>query len=347
MFSLVAQSSTPFDANWFLSTTAQSAAALVAIIGGFLISRLISLVADKSLLVQNLDELRSRRQVKEMEFERFQKIVSTKTHKWFLDDNLLNIVENRGNSNFAKMVEDFNRLGSDPQDIAEYANTLKAVVTRAFKDIAIVRTETGRLPLTREDMRLEGIRIGSEHDEEIYEIVASLLARPTDVESVFAENDPLAESLSPLQSEAATIADDASTPDIALSRHDAAIKERNRLNEELSVIGGEINLLESRIPGKEQQRRIIQGFAVLAYFSLVGIVYPLYLLSRNPLVAHGSTRSLVLFGFISGFIALLIFIWSAVADLSVMERSVKKAQEPRSKSERRSFGTREEHLFSK
>lgn len=37
----------PVDPNWLLSTEAQSAAALVAIIGGFLVSRLVSLSSER------------------------------------------------------------------------------------------------------------------------------------------------------------------------------------------------------------------------------------------------------------------------------------------------------------
>jgi hypothetical protein len=51
------------------------------------------------------------------------------------------------------------------------------------------------------------------------------------------------------------------------------------------VITGEIELLELRLPALAQQRWLIQGFMILAYFSAVGIVYPLFLMTRNPVVA--------------------------------------------------------------
>jgi len=45
------------DPNWFLSTVAQSTAALVAIIGGLLISRLVSLAADRDGLIRTRQRL--------------------------------------------------------------------------------------------------------------------------------------------------------------------------------------------------------------------------------------------------------------------------------------------------
>jgi hypothetical protein len=46
------------DPNWLYSTEAQAAAALVAIIGGFLVSRLVSLSAERQGLQQRLDQIK-------------------------------------------------------------------------------------------------------------------------------------------------------------------------------------------------------------------------------------------------------------------------------------------------
>jgi len=69
-----------------------------------------------------------------------------------------------------------------------------------------------------------------------------------------------------------------------------------------------------------QQRWLINGFLILAYFSVIGIVYPLYLMTRNPVVADATARETVLLGFVSGLVALLAFIWSAVSDLKGFEK---------------------------
>jgi hypothetical protein len=50
------------DPNWLLSTTAQSAAALVAIVGSFLVSRVISLVGQRESLEHRLDVIDGERE---------------------------------------------------------------------------------------------------------------------------------------------------------------------------------------------------------------------------------------------------------------------------------------------
>ena len=322
----------PFDPNLFLSTTAQATAALVAIIGGFLVSRLIGLVSEKTQQVQSLAELQSKRRVKDAELEKFNHTVGTGIQRWFREDNLDDILEKRGDSNYTKMVDDFDVTGSDRQEVSEYANHLKNTVTRAFKELERVYKAPGNIPESPTKIRTDGIQIDPGHDEEIFQRVAAHISATRQL--VLAESEAQEGNSSNSQSSSPTEATDLSAlaptvppvPTLVTSRHDAAIKERDRLKEELGVIIGEIELLEFRLPEMAQQRWLIAGFAILAYFSAVGIVYPLYLMTRNPVVAIASDRSKVLLGFISGLIALLAFIWSAVADLRAIEKGVSKKE---------------------
>lgn len=310
----------PYDPNLFLSTTAQATAALVAIIGGFLVSRLISLVSEKSQQSQSLEELRSRRRVKDAELEKFKNTVNSGIQKWFREDNLDNILENRGNSNYTKMVDDFDTTGNDRQVIAEYANNLKSVVTRAFKELEEVYKSSPTIPNSSAKMRADGIRIDPGHDEEIFERVAVHSSAIRESGDQLPEVDPHNDSAPQKGTSSDQVESPPAIPTIVSSRHDAAIKERDRLNEELGIIVGQIKLLESRLPAMAQQTWLIQGFVILAYFSVIGIVYPLYLMTRNPVVADATARETVLFGFISGLVALLAFIWSAVSDLRGFEK---------------------------
>ena len=327
-----------FDPNWFLSTDAQATAALVAIIGGFLVSRLIGLVSEKTQQVQSLAELQSKRRVKDAELEKFNRTVGTGIQRWFREDNLDDILEKRGDSNYTKMVDDFDVSGSDRQEISEYANQLKNIVTRAFQELERVYKAPADIPESTTKIRSDGIQIDPGHDEEIFQRVAAHISANRQL--LIAENEAQEANNANPQSTAPTEATDLSAltpvvppvPTLVTSRHDAAIKERDRLKEELGVIIGEIELLESRLPEMSQQRWLIAGFGILAYFSAVGIVYPLYLMTRNPVVANASDRSKVLIGFITGLIALLAFIWSAVVDLRVIEKRVEKPKETSSTS---------------
>ena len=243
-----------YDPNWLFSTTAQATAALLAIIGGFLISRLISILAEKSQQIQSLAELRNR-----------------------------------------------DRVNKFPASIAQSCI----------------------------EMRADGVRIESPHDEEIFERVAAHISSLRLLERVDLDDELHMrgnERESPVEM---TSESDHASPDFVFERRDAAIKERDRLNEELGVIHGKIELIESHLPAMAQTKRLIQGFMILAYFSLVGIVYPLYLMTRNPVVATASERTYVLMGFISGLLALLVFIWKSVADLQGIEKHLARVQKER------------------
>ena len=325
-----------FDPNLFLSTTAQSTAALVAIIGGFLVSRLIGLVSEKTQQVQSLAELQSKRRVKDAELEKFNHTVGTGIQRWFREDNLEDILERRGDSNYTKMVDDFDVSGSDRQEIAEYANQLKNVVTRAFQELERVYKAPAEIPESTTKIRSDGIQIDPGHDEEIFQRVSAHISATRQLILAEKEAQEANNSKNPSDTEAIDLS--ALTPvvppvpTLVTSRHDAAIKERDRLKEELGVIIGEIKILEFRLPEMAQQRWLIAGFGILAYFSAVGIVYPLYLMTRNPVVANASDRSKVLIGFITGLVALLAFIWSAVVDLRAIEKGVEKPKEASSTS---------------
>lgn len=54
---MIAQSFPMFDANWLLATLVQSSAALVAIVGGFLISRVVDLASRRDQLASQIREL--------------------------------------------------------------------------------------------------------------------------------------------------------------------------------------------------------------------------------------------------------------------------------------------------
>jgi hypothetical protein len=272
-------------------------------------------LAEKSQKIQSLGELKNKRRIKDAELGKFQKTVTTSTHKWFREENLASIIENMGNANFTKMVDEFKTIGSERQDIALYANELKSLVTRAYQELNARYKVPQNPPPSIAEMRSDGIRIESTNDEEIFELVAANIFRANLDDRSRPEPTAIKESAVPTLPGEDVAGLDPSTPKIVYERHDSAIKERDRLKEELGVIDGEIVLLESQLPALGQPKRLFLGLIILTYFSAVGIVYPLYLMSSNPVGVTSAQRSLVLYGFVSGLLILIVFILRAVADL--------------------------------
>jgi hypothetical protein len=319
MRSALPSSSIAYDPNWFLSTIAQSTAALVAIVGGFLISRLISTVTEKSNYLHSLAELEGRKEIVMADLEQVHRTILDRTQQLFRESHLKEIIEKRGDLDTFEMVRTFDVTGGELSDISQYVLTLKDLVKSAYANLEEKYPKPANPPDDWSKLRYEGIRIESSHDGDIYGRVAVEIAIQRDRQSAKTNSFLVSNSESP--SIPTTPLD---TPKIDLERQDTQIGKRSDLRSALNLIDSEISLIQIKLPSVTNPVRLQQGFGVLAYFGIVGIIYPLYIMTKNPVTAVASVRNRVLIGFVSGFIALLIFIWKALVDLKVITNPNKK-----------------------
>src|SRR4051812_44540856 len=93
------------DPNWLMSTTAQSAAAIVAIVGGFLVSRLITANSSREALQarqrESIDRLRSFEQLEAEAKRRLQ----THDAKSLLNDQMAYVLENDGKATVHELLQ--------------------------------------------------------------------------------------------------------------------------------------------------------------------------------------------------------------------------------------------------
>lgn len=294
----------PFDPNWLLSTTAQATAALVAIVGGFLISRLVSMVSEKSAQEHRLAELEHQKKVTMDALAEVSETILARTHQWFMDQHLSNFVQARGKVDVAEIAKNFQVRGSEKSSTLQFAYLLAETVERAYHDIAEKQNSSEISPDNSSVPRDTGIVKEDSSKETVYERVAEEIAKqqsPVTLPSS-SDNGGDQEITKP------------SAP-IVYERHDAEMAKQTDLRANMKFIAGEMSLIELRIPSLIQPRRLIQGFLVLAYFGVVGILYPLYLMTKNPLSTLLITRTSVFFAFLSGFVVLLLYIVSAVMEL--------------------------------
>lgn len=294
----------PFDPNWLLSTTAQATAALVAIVGGFLISRLVSMVSEKSAQEHRLAELEQQKKVTMDALAEVSETILARTHQWFMDQHLSNFVQARGKVDVAEIAKNFQVRGSEKSSTLQFAYLLAETVERAYHDIAEKQNSSEISPDNSSVPRDTGIVKEDSSKETVYERVAEEIAKqqsPVTLPSS-SDNGGDQEITKP------------SAP-IVYERHDAEMAKQTDLRANMKFIAGEMSLIELRIPSLIQPRRLIQGFLVLAYFGVVGILYPLYLMTKNPLSTLLITRTSVFFAFLSGFVVLLLYIVSAVMEL--------------------------------
>ena len=94
------------DPNWLLATMAQSAAAMVAVIGGFLVSRVITLPAERRGLDRRVREIRERAGDKKSILEKVRQNRQDISWDLFLDLAAEESAKARGNVSAERLAED-------------------------------------------------------------------------------------------------------------------------------------------------------------------------------------------------------------------------------------------------
>src|SRR5690349_15864077 len=103
MPSLLLQAQPPTDPNWLLSTTAQSAAALVAIIGGLLVSRLVGLAGERESLQRQLERSEAEEQLVAGRLSLIEAQVRSVARGFYIDSNIKRYIDAKGDPDRAAL----------------------------------------------------------------------------------------------------------------------------------------------------------------------------------------------------------------------------------------------------
>ena len=305
----------PTDPNWLLSTAAQSTAALVAIVGGFLISRVISLSSEKSGLLSRWQQVMPLLAVSKEDLEKFRAEVFETGRKLFMDRHLDDFVLARGVGERAEDIWSPRGMSSEDIDIAYRA--LQTHIQEAFEIIESMYDGRKVPPVEAAELRADGVEIpvGSGR---VYEEVAARVAEGRRVKT------PLA---SFLYFKRPSILMGMS--DVAIQRRDQAITKRNELESAVDGYRLQIHQIKQELQHLGRPKGLIGGFLVLTGFGLVGIVLPLSLMAFRPVADVLWVRLLVILGFAAGFTALVAYIFFAVRGLRRDVRPASNAPAPK------------------
>lgn len=107
----------------------------MAIIGGFLISRLTSTVTEKSNYLHSLAELEGRKEIVLADLEQVHRTILDRTQQLFRESHLKEIIEKRGDLDTFEMVRTFDATGRELSEISQYVLTLKDLVKSAYANL--------------------------------------------------------------------------------------------------------------------------------------------------------------------------------------------------------------------
>ena len=269
------------DPSWLLATVATCTAALVAIVGALLVSRVISLSSDQASLQRRSDELGA--QVASLT-ERLHDVRAELLRNDavdFVHEAADDIIERRGHVDLGVLMERHDSRGRTAEELRPYVEEAAAAVADAFRQgdpRLMLRTSADRYAL----------------------LYARLL------EVLHAEGR-----------DGGTVAADGSASTTGAAGRFTLKQEeeyRERLREQQSLVSTRRTLelqqrqVDAALRGLSNPPGLWTGLAVLVAFAGAGVVVPLVIMSTRPATLGGVTAGLVIGLFLGGFLALASYL---------------------------------------
>lgn len=296
------------DPNWLPSTTVQSTAALVAIVGGLLITRLVALASERKTAEQSLSDWTREQQELATQIEQVQAERVEIERARFRDDWLDDLAD-RGeqfDSPVTPQLLDLSQYHADPR-ISEYLEELQARITTAY---SAVHAAAKKIP--------EG---SDQFDpEEVAKFVdAQLISDETGLDiliSVCARAGYIAERSAPYSIMTVNTGMRLRPPNPVRQARAQALHDRQReLELRAQKYTWEVEKCNARIEGTRTPEGVTSLFAALALFSLLGMLYPIVIMAWRPVPESGLSRLSLVLAFGIGLISVMLVLRSFIKNL--------------------------------
>lgn len=292
------------DSSALLATLSQSAAAMVAIIGGFLVSRLVVISSEREGLKRQLKAARERLKVHRADYEpahEYRLNNSIATMEGWLREKL---IDERVDSKDLP-IEDLVDVprGSNLEEMLPYARALRDRVDLAYERVVAKLTLSDNRSLELDNLVARGLNVD---DQELYE-------------EVFAS---VRDELPAAQRRGLGYYPDYSinlgriTPgwshEIDARRLDDSIREESNLRALVVAAENDVERLEHDLQSFARPVGVAPAVWILAGFSLLGIVLPLSAMAWGPNVLAGWAVAGLMICFVVGLVAVIGYmVWYA------------------------------------
>jgi hypothetical protein len=284
-----------WDPNWLYSSAAQAAAALVAIIGGLLVSRLVALSVEREALHRRADELGNEAALLAVRHEKSEQRVRDLAYEWFFTHVLDDYVAHRGNP--PDELVDFNSHGSKDEERKRWRAQLSQSVGDAFSAIEGA-LRSAEITISLEELQKRGVDI-SRYPTDLVEAVANEIGktrRPAGLGTWLTGSvvPPISAAMLTGQSRRA--------------EQDANIAARDLLQAQREAVLAQLSLVREHVGRLAAPNGVGWGIAALGGFATLGVVFPLSLMAVKPVPTEGIWRFLVIIAFVVGLSMVLWFI---------------------------------------
>lgn len=298
------------DPNALLSTLSQSSAAMVAIIGGFLVSKLIAISTEKEALKRQLKSARQRLKHVKPAYESaysYRLDNSRETFAGWIIDDL--VKAGLDPVNYEEISSKNIPRGSSLQEMLPYAIALHKRVIKAHRGILPLLEGTySDSTLYLDDLKSRGLKV-TEADEWIYqEVFHALKSELPEEPAQTIMGMALTKRSNLLAGFPMATLKPAWSHEVDARRLDDSIREEQELKEQLSTIEGEINRLNHDLAKLGKPVGVIPAVWILSLLSLLGIVLPVIVMSLDLPQLTPTLKGILISSFIGGLIAVLGYI---------------------------------------
>lgn len=268
------------DPNWLLSTRAQSTAAIVAIGGGFLVSRLVQLSSEKEGLRRRLESARDELKHAEKLFAAAHEYRLQNSREAFFDWVLDDLVTREEDFNPATLLDEYIPRGSPVEEMAGYLDEIIARVDAARMNVGNYVRQDDTRDLTIEDLEQRGMIVPQE-DRVIYDSIESnvldeLPERTYNAGAFGMITNPMPfVRLPQIDSPAITTTE--------LRRLDESIREEQDLLSRRSMLDAGIARLVAAIEQIGKPVGVTAAVSILGIYSVLGILAPVAVMAFLPL----------------------------------------------------------------
>lgn len=308
------------DPNWLLSAIAQSTAALVAIVGGLVVSRLISLSSEGSALLRRRTMLAGRLADARQEARAGRaELVADDVGSGAIEEWVRALAESDGELSIDDLLEVASPGHWLPDDYRPHIDALLRVYGEAIGALeSLDDVSFASLPATVEEMARH-VDV-PEYDEErsiwqqlldiyrqrrrqladrnwtnLQERTGLRLRRPTT-----GRFEPLPDVSVPVIPPEYVVLD--------AQRRERAERDYSETEAEVRRLEHELSVVDDAFSDVQQPPGIWIGFGILTGFALLGIVFPFVLMAGAPERLHLGWRLVVVIAFVAGLGALLAYI---------------------------------------
>ncbi len=298
------------DPNWLLSTCAQSAAAIVAIIGGFIISTVLNISSEKNSIKKELKELQELLDYKKLLLNSHKKELIEIDCDDFINEHLFDVVEIACDKCFEHGgLEDFNVDFEKYYIKSDYNVDKKVLEDKFYQTIDLIKEAFNyflnnldkfkELPNDfSEFLYVNKIELDSDKKniyEEVYE---------TTIRKIQSNRNPYGISTMSIIGNRSIVPGNL----IENEHYDNLKNEKQKIEHEIDYLETQIREKESKFGHIEKPSGLNGALIVFIYFTLAGIVFPIFLLPVDASKFSGRLKYLVSGLFTSGLLSVIVYI---------------------------------------